>query len=168
MKFCSISPSIQTNHLQLKGWLLVIIERGFMTKPLWHSLLNLKALKTTVLAHALTLLPITAAILPLSNSHASELTQLATPFAVCEDGMQDEAACRKEIVRTQNLKIDPATETPEQLQKNALKRCNVFKNDAQALAACQDRVLGIDNTVNSGSSMQGGIIHRQTLPATLP
>lgn len=93
---------------------------------------------------------------------------LATPFAVCEDGLQDMEACRKEVARTQNLKIDPATETPEQLQRNALRRCEAFKADEAAQTACKDRVLGIDNTVNSGSAMEGGIIRRQTLPATHP
>ena len=100
--------------------------------------------------------------------NAQEASALATPFAVCEDSQQDIAACRKEIARTQNLKVDPATETPDKLQQNALRRCDVFKNDAQALAACKDRVLGIDNTENSGSAMQGGILKRQTLPVTQP
>ena len=108
-------------------------------------------------------------LLSLACLHPGASAQtLATPFAVCEDGQQDMAACRKEVARTQNLKIDAETETPEQLQRNALRRCDAFKGNEAAQTACKDRVLGIDNTVNSGSAMEGGIIRRQTLPATHP
>lgn len=93
--------------------------------------------------------------------------QANDPYAVCEDGLQDRQACRTEVQRTRNLKQQDSAQSEQQWRSNALRRCAVHK-DPQAKLACEDRVLGVDNTRTQGTALEGGIIREQriTVPAS--
>lgn len=124
-------------------------------RALPRNLLVASALLTAAWAcHAQTAVPATAA-------------QANDPYAVCEDGLQDRQACRTEVDRTRNLKTQESAQSEQEWRANALRRCSVHQ-DPQAKLACEDRVLGVDNTQTQGSALEGGIIREQRLTVPAP
>ena len=69
--------------------------------------------------------------------------------------------------RAQALRTGPSSTSPEQLQRNALQRCQVHKS-AEDQAICERMARGDGNT--SGSVESGGVIREITtqVPAPMP
>lgn len=69
--------------------------------------------------------------------------------------------------RAQALRTGPSSTSPEQLQRNALQRCQAHKS-AEDQATCERMARGDGNT--SGSVESGGVIRELTtqVPAPMP
>lgn len=99
-----------------------------------------------------------AAGLPLAQAQAqAQNRHAASAYAVCEDGQQDRAACRREIgaVR-QRAPQDPAS---ADFQQNALRRCQAHGHHSEARQACEERMRRGQHTHMHGSVMGGGVLY---------
>ncbi|KKW67438.1 hypothetical protein AAV94_11500 [Lampropedia cohaerens] len=86
-------------------------------------------------------------------------------LSVCDDGLQDRVACRREMA---TVRMAPPQDPSTNFTENALRRCSYHK-DAASRQACEERVRGI-NTQTEGAIFAGGMlrehrVHRVGPPA---